>query len=60
MKNLPLVVGNRVTYKNKITDEIETSLVVDKEYIKYLENKDLCEILNVEACLWEKIDFEEV
>ncbi len=55
MKNVPLVVGNRVTYKLK-SGCIKTIIITDSEDIEMI--KDL-EILNVEACLWEKIDFEE-
>ena len=54
MKNIPLVVGNRVTYK--INGYTKTILITDNDDIEML--KDL-EIINVEACLWEKIDFEE-
>lgn len=60
MKNIPLVVGNRVTYEwnEKIYQEIMVSnndIDIFKEKCKKLGYK----ILNVEACLWEKIDFEE-
>lgn len=60
MKNIPLIVGNRVTYEwnEKIYQEIMVSnndIDIFKEKCKKLGYK----ILNVEACLWEKIDFEE-
>lgn len=55
MKNIPLVVGNRVTYK--INGYTKTILITDNDDIEMLKDLD---IINVEACLWEKIDFEEV
>lgn len=54
MKNRPLTVGNRVTY---IVNGVEkTILITDNDDIEMLKDLD---IINVEACLWEKIDFEE-
>ena len=54
MKNIPLVVGNRVTYK--IKGDTKTILITDDDDIEML--KDL-EIKKVEACNWETIEFEE-
>lgn len=54
MKNIPLVVGNRVTYKFCGCEN--TILITDSDEIKML--KDL-EIIKVEACLWEEIEFVE-
>lgn len=54
MKDIPLVVGNRVTYK--INGKTKTILITDSDDIEML--KDL-EISSVEACLWEKIEFVE-
>ena len=60
MKNIPLVVGNRVTYKDKYNEnKIKTIIVLDKDYIEYLENTKLCEVIKVEACNWETIEFVE-
>lgn len=54
MKNIPLTVGNRVTY---IVNGVEKIiLITDSDDIEML--KDL-EILNVEALPWEKIEFVE-
>ena len=55
MNNIPLVVGNRVTYK--INDCIKTIIVTDQDDIEMLKS---LEILNVEACLWEKVEYEEI
>ena len=54
MKNIPLVVGNRATYK--INGKTKTILITDDDDIEML--KDL-EILKVEACNWETIEFVE-
>lgn len=54
MKNIPLVVGNRVTY---IVNGVQkTILITDSDDIEML--KDL-EIKKVEACNWETIEFVE-
>ena len=54
MKNIPLVVGNKVTYK--INGYTKTILITDSDDIEML--KDL-EILDVQACNWETIEFVE-
>lgn len=60
MKNIPLVVGNRVTYKDKYNEnKIKTIIVLDEDYIEYLENTELCEVTKVEACNWEEIEIVE-
>lgn len=54
MKNRPLTVGNRVTYK--VNGVEKTILITDSDDIEML--KDL-EILDVQACNWETIEFVE-
>lgn len=55
-----LVVGNKVTYKDKYNEnKIKTIIVLDEDYIEYLENTELCEVIKVEACNWETIEFVE-
>ena len=59
MKNRPLTVGNRVTYKDKYNEnKIKTIIVLNEDCIEYLENTELCEVIKVEACNWEEIEFE--
>lgn len=62
MKNIPLVVGNRVTYKDYETNKIKTIIIGNDEWINVLlaeeKRKDI-KILKVEACLWETIEFVE-
>ena len=54
MKNIPLAVGNRVTYK--VNGVQKTILITESDDIEML--KDL-EILDVQACNWETIEFVE-
>lgn len=59
---MKLVVGNRVTYKNKNSklNKIYTKIIINNCDIEEFENTENYEILKVEACNWEEIEFEEV
>lgn len=62
MKNIPLVVGNRVTYKYKKDGEYYTEIITDMQKIKEFETNiatGIYEILKIEACNWEEIEFVE-
>ena len=59
MKNIPLVVGNRVTFKLKRTGSIHTVIIQDELTLKKISDKEKYEILKVEAPMWEEIEFEK-